>query len=49
MKLDEFLVKYANKYLEFAIELKDRFIEKEVLDLIYKYNISDKVIITSFH
>lgn len=46
--LDDFLKYFSAKEIELAIEIKSSNIEKKVVDLIYKYNCSKKVTITSF-
>ena len=45
---EDFIVHFRNFDITFAIELKVKGIEKPVSDMIYKYGIEDKVIITSF-
>ncbi len=45
---DDFLKYFSFRNLTFAIELKQDNIEKETVDIIEKYGICDKVIITSF-
>ncbi|MBR2871361.1 MAG: hypothetical protein IKB98_08340 [Clostridia bacterium] len=45
---EEFLVRYGKKDLTFAIELKVKGVAKQTADMIYKYGVQDKVIITSF-
>lgn len=46
--LEEFLHFFGRHDIIFAIELKEIGIEKQVLDLIYKYDIKEKTTITSF-
>jgi len=46
--LDDFLKYFGSKHLNFAIELKDDGIEKDTLEIIYKYNCQYKSIVTSF-
>lgn len=46
--LEDFLRYFSFRDLNFAIELKQDGTEKETVDLIEKYSISEKVIITSF-
>ena len=45
---EDFLKEFGGKDLTFAIELKVTGIAKETAQLIYKYGVQDKVIITSF-
>ena len=45
---EDFLAEFGKKELTFAIELKVKGIEKQVADMIYKYGVQNKVIITSF-
>ena len=45
---DEFLSRYSKCDLTFAIEIKHTGIEKGVCDAIKKYDIVDKVVVTSF-
>ena len=45
---EDFLAEFANKELSFAIELKVDGVEKEVVDLLYKYGADKKAIVTSF-
>lgn len=48
--LFEDLCKYFGfRDLVFAIELKQDFVEKETIDMLEKYNMRDKVILTSFN
>ena len=46
--LDDFLKYFGSRQLNFAIELKDGGIEKDTLEIIYKYNCQQKSIVTSF-
>ena len=46
--LEDFLDHFAYRDITFAIELKDNDIEKEVADLIFKYGIEKKTVITAF-
>ena len=46
--LEEFLKEFSEKDLFFAIELKVDGIEKEVVDLIYKYGIEKRTTVTAF-
>ena len=46
--LEEFLVRFGWMDLTFAIELKAKGVAKDTVDLIKKYNVQEKVIITSF-
>ena len=46
--LDDFLSHFGHRNITFAIEIKDDGIEKEVVDAIYKYEIQDKTVVTSF-
>ena len=45
---EDFIIHFRNFEITFAIELKVVGVEKAVADMIYKYGIEDKVIITSF-
>jgi len=45
---EDFIIHFRNFDITFAIELKVRGIEQKVADMIHKYGIEDKVIITSF-
>lgn len=49
VKLEEFLKKFSFHDITFAIEIKYEGYEKEVCDLIFKYNLEEKTIITSFN
>ncbi len=46
--LEDFLSHFAYRDITFAIELKDDDIEKEVVDLIFKYGIEKKTVVTAF-
>ena len=46
--LEDFLVHFAYRDITFAIELKADGIEKEVADLIFKYGIEKKTVVTAF-
>ena len=46
--LEDFLAHFAYRDITFAIELKTDDIEKEVSDLIFKYGLEKKTIITAF-
>ena len=48
LTLEEFAELYFHLDLTFALELKAPDCEKETLDIIKKYNIEDKVFVTSF-
>lgn len=48
LTLEEFAEKYFHLDLTFALELKAPDCEKETLDIIKKYNVTDKVFVTSF-
>ena len=48
MLFEEFADKFLNKNITFAIELKVLNIEKDVLEIIQKYKVHDKIFITSF-
>ena len=45
---EEFLKEFCNKDITFAIELKVKGVAKQTAQMIYKYGVQDKVIITSF-
>ena len=47
--LEEFAQRYFHLDLTFALELKAEDCEKETLDIIKKYNVMDKVFVTSFY
>ena len=46
--LEDFLAHFSFRDMTFAIELKVSGIEKEVVDLICKYNLQKKAVVTSF-
>ena len=46
--LEDFLDHFAYRDITFAIELKDNDIEKEVADLIFKYGVEKKTVVTAF-
>jgi glycerophosphoryl diester phosphodiesterase/glyoxylase-like metal-dependent hydrolase (beta-lactamase superfamily II) len=46
--LDAFLQRFANEELSFALELKVDGVEKEVVDLSYRYGVEKRTVITSF-
>lgn len=48
LKLEDFLKFFGFRDLTFAIELKQTGAEKIVADMIYKYGVENKVVITSF-
>ena len=45
---EEFLQKFAFRDLTFAIEIKQAGIEPQIADMIRKYEIGDKCVVTSF-
>lgn len=47
--LEDFLKKFSHRDITFAIELKYEGYEKEVVDLIKKYNLLEKTVVTSFN
>jgi len=47
--LEQFLHCFGWRDLTFAIELKQDFVEKETIDLLNKYSMREKTILTSFH
>ena len=49
LTLDEFAELYFHLDLTFALELKAPDCEKETLEIVKKYGVEDKVIITSFY
>lgn len=49
VKFEEFLKKFSFHDITFAIELKYEGYEQEVCDLIYKYNLQEKTVVTSFN
>lgn len=48
VSLEDFLKYFGWRDLAFAIELKQTMIEKEVIDLLNRYAVREKVILTSF-
>ena len=46
--LEDFLAHFAYRDITFAIELKADDIEKEVADLIFRYGIAQKTVVTAF-
>lgn len=48
VKLETFLHLFGHLNLTFALELKDRMLEREVLQMTKKYGVTDKCIFTSF-
>lgn len=46
---EDFLRLFGYRDLTFAIELKQDYVEKETIDLLEKYQLRDKVILTSFN
>ena len=48
VKFEDFLKKFAFRDITFAIELKFSGYEKEVSNLIFKYHLEEKAIVTSF-
>lgn len=48
LSLDSFLKQFADKELAFALELKTDDTEKDVVDLVYKYGIDKRTVVTSF-
>ena len=46
--LEEFLYLFGYRDLTFAVEIKERGVEEDTLNLIRKYGIADKCIFTSF-
>lgn len=49
VKLEDFLARYGELEIFFAIELKDAGVEREVVDLIKKYSLESKTTVTSFN
>ena len=47
--LDDFLCHFAFRDITFAIELKVDGCERDVADLIFKYGVEDRVVVTSFN
>lgn len=48
LTLEEFLQHFSNLDLTFAIELKQPHIEKEIIDMLSRYSMQKKTILTSF-
>lgn len=48
VSLEEFLQKFSFRDLTFAIELKGAGVEKDTVDLIRKYGMEEKTVLTSF-
>ncbi|MBR5307507.1 MAG: MBL fold metallo-hydrolase [Clostridia bacterium] len=48
VSFEDFLIHFAHRNITFAIELKKAGLEKEVSELIYKYGIEKKCVVTSF-
>ena len=48
LSLEDFLKAFHQLDLTFAIELKQPFVEKETIDLLSRYHLRDKTILTSF-
>ena len=48
VSFEDFLCHFAHRDITFAIELKETGLEKEVSELIYKYGIERKCVVTSF-
>lgn len=48
VKLEDFLKYFGYRDIQFAIELKDSGIEAETLELLEKYDMREKTVITSF-
>jgi len=48
LSLEDFLRAFAHLDLTFAIELKQAFIEQETIDMLSRYGMRDKTILTSF-
>ncbi len=46
--LEEFLLHFGAKSLTFALEIKQLCVEKDTLDMIDRFGLKDKVILTSF-
>jgi glycerophosphoryl diester phosphodiesterase len=45
---EDFLRYFCDKDIEFAIELKGSGIEKDTVEMLYRYSVADKSIVTSF-
>jgi glycerophosphoryl diester phosphodiesterase len=48
VSLEDFLFYFSKRNMEYQIELKDKDIEYEVIELLKKYDVIGKVVITSF-
>ncbi len=48
LSFEDFLRRFSSLDLSFAIELKQPFIEKETIDLLNRYGMREKTILTSF-
>lgn len=48
VSLEDFLEKFSFRDLRFAIELKQPYIEKQVIDLLNRFEMREKTVITSF-
>lgn len=48
VKFEDFLAAFSHRDITFAIELKKAGLEKEVSELIYRYGIEKKAVVTSF-
>ena len=46
--LEDFLEKFSFRDLRFAIELKQPYVEKQVIDMLNRYEMQEKAVITSF-
>lgn len=49
VKLEDFLKYFSFRNITFAIELKQKELEKDVIELIRKYHIENKTVVTSFN
>jgi len=49
VSFEDFLIHFSHRDITFAIELKDSFVEKETVELLRKYNMVSKTVITSFN
>ena len=48
VEFEDFLERFAFQNITFAIEIKQRGIESQIVDMIRKYNVCEKVVVTSF-
>lgn len=48
VRFEDFLAAFSHRDITFAIELKKKGLEREVAELIYKYGIEKKCVVTSF-